>query len=92
MGAASVLQAVAHREWTRFTAQIVARGRIIKKRRVPHLRAVLSGAKVGISELASEGYCSYPPAFFSIFAHVSLSGSVRLNTSAPGLESRSAQK
>lgn len=37
---------------------------------------------------------TYPfsPCFFSNFAHVSFSATVRLNTDAPGFESRSAQK
>ena len=40
-----------------------------------------------------ERHESYAPfSRFSIFAQVSLSGTVRLNTSAPGFESRSAQK
>ena len=34
----------------------------------------------------------FPPCFFSTFAHVSFSATVRLDTNFPGLEAESAQK
>ncbi len=51
--------------------------------------AVLNGRNAESRMVAGT---SYAPAFFSIFAQVSLSGRVRLKTRLPGLESGSTQK
>jgi hypothetical protein len=52
----------------------------------------LANTQVPAKSEERNGYQGCPTAFFSILAHVSFSGRVRLNTSLPAVESGSTQK
>src|SRR5215469_17260229 len=58
----------------------------------PAQRALKEFSTKPVSWLLAWLAWSYAPAFFSIFAHVSFSGKVRLNTSFSAVESGSRQK